>query len=322
VDARREQAIVGLFVVIAVALLLITVFMLGGVFGKSGLTYHTKFKFGGGLAEGVTVLYSGGPKAGRVTEIEIDPDDSSLIDVTFSVKPGIPIKTDSHVKIASSSALGDNHLEIVPGSSGAAPAPAGSWLIGDPYVDFNALTDKLNNMAPDAQKLLVNLNDRAEQLKITISRVNDLLNDENRANIAGTIAGARGLIADNRPAIKSTVDNLNGASAKLGPLLDNLRATSDEANKTLTHVDQLIGDERPDIHAAVVQLRTALTTLNEVAQRSNQLLETNSGNIDEILVNLREATANLAQFTSEIKSRPSTLIRSSSPKERKPGDPQ
>ena len=320
--AKREQAFVGLFVIVAAVLLLITVFMLGGVFGKGGTTYGAKFKFAGGIQEGTTVMYSGGPKAGRVLKLGIDPTDPSLIDVTFNVNPGIPVKTDTHIRIASASALGDNHLEIVPGSAGAGPAPPGAWLTTDPYVDFNALTEKLNAMAPDAQKLLVSLNERAVDLKVTIARVNDLLNDQNRENISATIAGARGLIADNRPAIKSTVQNLNASSAKIGPLLDNLQRTSDEANKTLTHVDELIGENRPDIREAVIQLRASLANVNTLAQRANQLLETNSGNIDEILENLREASANLEQFTNEIKDRPSTLIRSSSPKERKPGDRQ
>ena len=185
----------------------------------------------------------------------IDPDNPALIDVTFSVQRGVPVKTDSHVKIASLSALGDNHLEIVPGSNHAALAPAGSLLAADPYTDFNALTDKLNAIAPDAQRLLVSLNDRVSELKETISRVNDLLNDQNRANLAGTLAGVNGMISENRAPVKSIVKNLDATSQNIGPLLDDLRKTSDEANLTLTHIDALVGQNRPDIHEAIIELR-------------------------------------------------------------------
>jgi phospholipid/cholesterol/gamma-HCH transport system substrate-binding protein len=321
-DRRREQVFVGLFVVVAATLLLVTVFVLSGAFSHSAPNFKARFPFAGGLEEGSPVRYAGGPKVGRVEVLRIDPDNPALIEVTFSVQRGVPVKTDSHVRIASLSALGDNHLEIVPGSNQAALAPAGSLLRADPYTDFNALTDKLNAIAPDAQRLLVSLNDRVSELKVTISRVDDLLNDQNRANLAGTLAGANGMISENRAPVKSMVKNLDATSQNIRPLLEDLRKTSDEANVTLTHIDAMVGQDSPDIHESVIQLRNALTTLNQVVGRMNQTLEVNSGNIDEMLDNLRQSTENLNQFTDTIKNRPSSLIRSSSPKERKPGDPQ
>jgi phospholipid/cholesterol/gamma-HCH transport system substrate-binding protein len=321
-DRRREQIFVGLFVVVAAALLLVTVFVLSGAFSHSAPIYTAKFPFAGGLEEGSPVRYAGGPKVGRVEALRIDPDNPALIDVTFSVQRGVPVKTDSHVKIASLSALGDNHLEIVPGSNQAALAPAGSLLTADAYTDFSALTDKLNAIAPDAQRLLVSLNDRVSELKGTISRVDDLLNDQNRANLAGTLAGVNGMIREDRAPVKAMVENLDATSQNIKPLLDDLRKTSDEANVTLTHIDAMIGQNSPDIHQSIIELRNALATVNQVAGRMNQTLEMNSGNIDEMLDNLRQATENLDQFTDTIKSRPSSLIRSSSPKERKPGDPK
>ena len=125
-DRRREQVFVGLFVLVAASLLLVTVFVLGGAFSHPAPIYKTKFPFAGGLEEGTPVRYAGGPKVGRVEALSIDTDNPALIDVTFSVQRGVPVKTDSHMKIASLSALGDNHLEIVPGSNQAALAPAGS----------------------------------------------------------------------------------------------------------------------------------------------------------------------------------------------------
>ena len=130
------------------------------------------------------------------------------------------------------------------------------------------------------------------------------------------------MIREDRAPVKSMVENLDATSQNIKPLLDDLRKTSDEANVTLTHIDAMIGQNSPDIHESIIELRNALATVNQVAARMNQTLEMNSGNIDEMLDNLRQATENLDQFTDTIKSRPSSLIRSSSPKDRKPGDPQ
>jgi len=318
---KSEQAMVGLFVIIAAAVLVATVFVLSGL-GGSASTYRAYFPFAGGLEPGATVRYAGGPKVGRVEKLQLDPKDASRIEITFSVKSSLPVKTDSHVKIMSLSPLGENHLEIVPGTEKAGLAVTGSILPSDTYIDFNALTAKINDLAPQAQQLLKTLNDRATELKVTVNRINDLMSDQNRANLAGTLAETRGMIAENRAPVRSTVQHLNSASEKLEPLLQDLRKTSAQANETLTHVDSLIGENRADVRQAVVELRKSLTTITDLTGKLDQTLDVNSENIDELLENLRHVSQNLKEFTNTIKTRPYTLIRSSTPREHKTGDPR
>jgi phospholipid/cholesterol/gamma-HCH transport system substrate-binding protein len=321
-ESKREQAMVGFFVLIASAVLVATVFVLSGAFGGAAATYRAYFPFAGGLEPGASVRYAGGPKVGRVEKLQLDPKDSSRVEITFSVRSGLPVKTDSHVRIMSLSPLGDNHLEIVPGTEKAALAATGTALQADPYVDFNALTAKINDIAPQAQQLLKTLNDRATELKVTVDRVNDLINDRNRDNLAGALSEARGMIAENRAPIKSTVENLNSAAQKLGPLLQDFRKTSAQATEALNHVDSLIGENRADIRQAVIDLRRSLATLTDLTGRLDQTLDVNSENIDELLENLRHVSENLKQFTNTIKTRPYTLIRSNGPREHKPGEPR
>ncbi len=321
-ESKREQALVGLFVLVAGGVLVATVFALTGAFGGTAATYRAYFPFAGGLEPGATVRYAGGPKVGRVEKLQLDPKDSSHIEITFSVRSGLPVKTDSHVKIMSLSPLGDNHLEIVPGSEKAALATAGMILPSDPYVDFNALTAKINDIAPQAQQLLKTLNERASELQVTLARVNDLLSDSNRANLAATLAETRGMIAENRAPLKSTLQNVNSATQKLEPLLQDLRKTSAQANETLNHVDSLIGENRADVRQAVKDLRASLATVNDLTGRLDQILDVNSDNIDELLENLRHVSQNLKEFTNTIKTRPYTLIRANNPREHKPGEHQ
>jgi len=321
-ESKREQALVGLFVLVAAGVLVATVFALTGAFGGTAATYRAYFPFAGGLEPGATVRYAGGPKVGRVEKLQLDSKDSSRIEITFSVRSGLPVKTDSHVKIMSLSPLGDNHLEIVPGSEKAALATAGMILPSDPYVDFNALTAKINDIAPQAQQLLKTINERASELQVTLARVNDLLSDSNRANLAATLAETRGMIAENRAPLKSTLQNVNSATQKLEPLLQDLRKTSAQANETLNHVDSLIGENRADVRQAVKDLRASLATVNDLTGRLDQILDVNSDNIDELLENLRHVSQNLKEFTNTIKTRPYTLIRANNPREHKPGEHQ
>ena len=92
-QSKREQAMVGLFVLIAGALLVGTIFALGGLSSRQVKTYHAYFPFAGGVEPGTAVRYSGGPKVGRVEKSGIDPQDPSRIDVTFSVDADLPLKT-------------------------------------------------------------------------------------------------------------------------------------------------------------------------------------------------------------------------------------
>jgi phospholipid/cholesterol/gamma-HCH transport system substrate-binding protein len=319
---KREQVFVGLFVIVAAAVLIGMVFAISGAFGRTAKTYHAYFPFAGGIEQGASVRYAGGPKVGRVEKLSIDPKNPAQIDVVFSVQTDLPVKTDSRAKIMSMSPLGDNHLEILPGGAQSALAPPGSVLPSDAYVDFNALTAQINDLAPQAKQLVQSLNDRAAELKVTIDRVNDLLNAQNRANLTATLEDARGMIEENRPEIKSTVQHLNAVSQKIEPLLQNLRNTSDEANKTLTHIDELLGENRADVRQAVAELRKSLTTLTDITSRVDQTLDVNTENIDELLDNFRRVSQNLKEFTDTIKKRPYTLIRANNPREHKPGEQQ
>ncbi len=240
----------------------------------------------------------------------------------MNVQSDLPVKTDSHVRIMSMSPLGDNHLEIVPGTPQAALAKDGATLPSDKYLDLSAITERINDIAPEAQRLLHTFNERATELKVTIERVNDLLNAQNRANLAGTLAQTHQMIAENRPVLHSTLRHVNTASEKIGPLLDDLKKTSAEANKTLDHVDGMIGENREDVHQAVLQLRKSLNNVTSLTGRLDDTLDVNSENIDELLENLRHVSQNLKEFTDTIKSKPYTLIRSSSPREHKTGDPR
>ena len=321
-ETRREQALVGLFVIVAAAVLIVTVFGITGAFGRTAKSFHAFFPFAGGLEVGSTVRYAGGPKVGRVEKLRIDPQNPANIEITLAVHTDLPVKTDSHVRIMSMSPLGDNHLEIVPGSPQAPLAKDGATLTADRYLDLNAITERINDLAPEAQQLLHTLNDRATELKVTIARVNDLLNDQNRSNLSGTLAQTHQMIAENRPAIRSTIGHLNTSSEKLGPLLDDLRKTSAEANKTLDHVDSLVGENRADIRKAVIELRKSLTNVTDLTGRIDQTLDVNSENIDEMLENFRHVSENLKQFTETIKTKPYTLLRASSPREHKTGEQQ
>jgi phospholipid/cholesterol/gamma-HCH transport system substrate-binding protein len=319
-NAKREQALVGLFVLVAVGLLTVTIFLLSGTFSGSSVPYRTYFKNAGGLGPGSEVRYAGGPSVGRVLKVGSDPQNPTRMEIDFAVQTGVPVKTDSTAVITSTSPLGDNFLGIVPGTQAAAAAPPNSVLKSIEYVSFSDITAIIGDLGPNANDLIQNLNDRTVELKETLNRVNDLLNASNRANISASLGNVRGMLEEDRPAIHSAVTNVNEATAKLQPLLDNFQKATAQANDTLAHLDAAIGEDRPDLRQAVASLRQALASAAALTDQLNASVNTNAENLDEILDNLRNVTENLNSFTETIKTRPYTLIRPSGIKPRNPGD--
>jgi len=318
-DSKREQAFVGLFVLIAAGLLLATIFALSGAFGRAGNTYRTYFKFAAGLQPGTAVSYAG-VKVGRVEQLRIDSQRPGQIEVSFSAKGGTPVKTDSVAKIISLSALGENQLEVSPGSPEARTAPDGAVLPSKEFFGIAQLADKLEALSPEAEKLLGNLNKRVEELQVTITRVNDLINDQNRASIAQSLSNVRGMLEENRPKLKTTMTNVETASAKVPALLDDFKKTVKDADQAIINIDAMLGENRPDIRVAIADLRKTLASASSAVEQIDRTMNYNAENIDEMLENMRMTSENLKRFTDTIKARPYTLIRSSGPPERKPGD--
>src|SRR5207247_7227780 len=114
-QSKREQAFVGLFVLIAVAVLFGTVFAMSGAYGRSTTKFHAYFAFAGGLEPGATVRYAGGPKVGRVDSIQLDPQNPARLDIVFTVQSNRPVQVDSSVTILRIGPLGGIQLESYPG---------------------------------------------------------------------------------------------------------------------------------------------------------------------------------------------------------------
>ncbi|HTW25087.1 MAG TPA: MlaD family protein [Candidatus Baltobacteraceae bacterium] len=319
-DAKREQALVGLFVLVASGLLITVVLLLSGWLTKGDVPFRAYFRNAGGLEPGFEVHYAGGPPIGRVTKVQNDPQDPTRMEVDFAVEPSVPVKTDSKAAITSNSPLGDNFLEIEPGSPSAPRAQSGATLNAKDYTSLDEIKDTIVALGPKANELIDNLNARVVSLKDTLDRVNDLLDPQNRANISGTLANINGMLQEDRPMIHSTLNHVNDASAKLGPLIDDFHKTSAQADDAIKNLDAALSEDRPDLHESLETLRKTLVSAQALTDQLNQTVNTNAENLDEILDNLRHITENMTEFTNTIKTRPYTLIRASTPKPHEPGE--
>jgi phospholipid/cholesterol/gamma-HCH transport system substrate-binding protein len=317
-NSRGEQVWVGLFVLIAAALLVAAVLSMAGVFRRGNIPHRAYFKFGGGLEPGAIARF-GGIKAGSVQRVRVDPQDSTRIEIDFSVARNIPLKTDSVATITSLGVLGDNFLELTTGSRQAPLAPPGSVVKSQEAVSFTDLGDMAGELQPMVQQVLHKLSQRLDELQVTVARTNDLLNDRNRAHISASLSNLSSMLAEDRPKLSATLDNFQTASARLAPLLNDFKKTIAQANDALAHVDAVMVDNRLDLRTSIIELRKTLASASSVMDQLDRTLNYNTGNIDQALENVRVTTQQLRELTEKVERRPYTLIRAVNPPERKPG---
>ena len=334
---NRERALVGLFVLIAAAILSVTTIAVWGGMGRAGVSHRLYLKFSGGVQPGTPVRY-GGLRVGTVRDARIDPEDSTRILVDVVVDPETPIKTDSVARLSTLGLLSDYYIEISTGTPQAGRAAAGSVLRSVEVTGLANIGDTLDNLVPQIHAALDKLTLNLDGLQTMITRANDLLNDANRANIgqalartndllndrnrsnvADSLSNVNQLLAETRPKISTGLDNINNAAQQLTPLLEDVRKTSARADQTLANLDSLLTEDRPDLKASMGELREVLETSKATVDQLRIILNQNTINIYEILENVRASTSNIRTLTETVKRSPSSLIRGVRVEDRKPG---
>lgn len=84
-----------------------------------------------------------------------------------------------------------------------------------------------------------------------MARVNELLNDKNREHVSASLENLNAMLAEDRPKVSASLTNVQTASAKIVPLLDDLKTTMNQANVALSHVDSVLVENRQDIRTIV-----------------------------------------------------------------------
>ncbi len=292
---------VGLLVLVALALLIATLFAITGR-GGSKDSYHTYYKNVAGLGFGTAVFYQGY----RIGQVEgVTPEQSAgktRFRVDFSVNQGWQIPKESTASLMSSGLLSDVFLGVsegpgpgllaigseLPGREGADIFAAVSMLAGEvttltqtqiaPLLrklgaSVDAISEKVTSGAPtlvdDSIKLLRQLNQGADSL-------NELLGPGNRGNVQRLLASGA-----------AAADNAKTLSASL----HETRATLDA---TLKQLEQTSANVGPDLQASMSDLRATLATL---AQR-----------VDSITYNLESASRHFDEFGRELRKQPNRLL--------------
>jgi phospholipid/cholesterol/gamma-HCH transport system substrate-binding protein len=279
--AKAQTIRVGLFAAATLVLLAIVLIVFGGLrFWESSERYHIVFESSVmGLEPGAQV-YLNGIKVGSVDRLEVAPDDIRKVAVAIKVVDGTPIRRDTRAMLQYAGITGLKVIDLRDGTSSSPPLPPGSQIPAG-----LGLVDKLETQA---QQLV-------DQSAALLKRAN-LLTDQ--------------LIAITAPAERAAT-NLAEMSESLEAMVDENRVA---LRQSIAAIRQAASGTSRLLDGQVTQL---FVSADGVVSDLKRLLSSNEGSLRAAMFDLRQASRSFKELARDVRQRPSRLLFSGAPSERK-----
>ena len=279
-ENKSHALIAGIFaLLLGAAALLALVWLRGSEDNLREYVVVTKQNIGG-LNPQAQVRYRG-IRVGKVTDIRLDPEDTSNILITISVTDDLPLTRGTVAKLAYQGVTGIAHVLLI--DTGKNPEP----LVADhgkpPRI---AMIPSLLEEIGDSGSATL------RQVQEVMASANALLNEENRRRFSATLANLESASGSMKPAVDNLnatltqvrkllddrdVQNLSKASAEIGPLLADTRLLIGKMQLATDKLDVAIGDASAGGTSALMprlnELATDISTTSRQLSRVLKLLE-------------------------------------------------
>ena len=318
-SSRINYAVVGAFVLLMVAALIVTVATLTGRTGATE-TYFSTYDNVSGVMRGTKVMYEGFG-IGQVDRIDPVQEEGRLrFRVALKVRQGWPMPEDSVARIAASGLLSAVAIDIRGGRSATLIPPGGTLPSGGGGNIFAVMGDVANEVSSLSQNglkpLLSTVNKHIENFGTML--------DQYAPEILGNLIALSGDLAKTSPEIS---ENMRGFSAELntsgkqlnkllsdqnvakaGDVLNNLErfsssfsqlatdleSTRKKVDALLVSMNSMVGDNKEDVDESVRELRRTLQTV--------------SRHIGEVMQNIESTSRNMNEFSRQVRQNPTSLI--------------
>jgi phospholipid/cholesterol/gamma-HCH transport system substrate-binding protein len=244
-----------------------------------------------------------GVNVGKVTVIELDPDDPTRVRLTFNIRSDAPIKTDTVATIAMQGLTGLGSIELAGGSR---EAPLLTKTPGSPHPVIRMEPSLLNRL-DTALRLAMGTLDQASQRLLVI------LNDDNARAIGSILANA---------------ERLTGALAGQSDRLDRTLGDLERLARFGAQAGESLPRLAPRIEAVIAQTEQLLTTLRATGEQvgatagdSRRQLAYTSGvllpRVERAVGDLGSAADSLRDLSDRLSANPQMLLLG--PPKREPG---
>ena len=281
-ETKANYVAVGAFVLACVIGLVVTILWLAGIqYSQEYAYYHAYFKGPvTGLAKATSTRYNG-IEVGRVTNLEFDPADPQRVIVTMQVQPHLNIREDSVASIESQGFTGASFVEI---TGGTAKSPLLEAQGDQRYPVIRTKPSTFAQLQQSAPEVVA-------KLSLAATRLNDLLNDNNRRAIAHVLA------------------NLDETTQVIARRSADLDATIANANKTMANLSEATGNLRPRFDSALDKVNLTVQKYGKVADDADAFINGDGlAQMSDLIGETRRLVANLSQLSDQLNRTPTKLL--------------
>lgn len=283
-DERKLELKVGALALVVLAVIAALVMTLTGTLGGDRTRLHADFSYAGGLPNGAIVRFAG-VKVGRISEVVFQPDArdpqgrSVPVRIVFDIDTSAAkaLRADATAAVGTQGALGESHLELLPGTS-SAPLPDGVALRGlDPprldvllarmstllesSVNEHAFRNFLVEVGDFAGLLNVFTENNKEELREMWSKAGTMLTDGQVALSEARVIAQRASKLLANPALETMFEDL-AATAHLAR--EELPTLLTDGKSLLAKLDHTAGAVTDD---DIARMRATFAKLDDVATR-------------------------------------------------------
>jgi len=295
-DKSRLELKVGLFVLIGLVLLAVTIiqFSKGTSLFRGTYELHLHAVNVSGLKERSGVLLAG-VQVGSVSSIHL-ADDGKSVTIILKIYKDYPIYHDARFVIEQSGFLGDEYVSVIPTENTLPKLTNGDSV--ECEAPFN-----LQEVARGAAGFIQRIDETAKKLDASVSDLQRVvLNGQTLTNFSVSVSNLR-LFTEQAMATINDINNIiatNGAQA--GVAVSNIVLFSQDLDRFAGSADVLLATNGPEISAAVKNIETSTETLTNLMlglQSGNGLAgavlqnEQLSNNVQAIAYNLSITASNL-----------------------------
>jgi phospholipid/cholesterol/gamma-HCH transport system substrate-binding protein len=209
-----------------------------------------------GLKEGASV-YLSGVKIGSVKEINLDQQNKG-VRVQLNILEKYHLHTDSKFMIEQQGVLGDQFVNIIPGTPGSPLLKDGDRVIGADPFNLNEVAQSANSLIKQFEKLGATVENAIERLNTQV------LDTRTLSNLSQAIGDFQQVPAH----AVQLLDNASGLVSNAGPVLTlsltNLHEFSRKLNKVAMDVEDTIATNRNELNESMRNLRDASASLKNM----------------------------------------------------------
>jgi phospholipid/cholesterol/gamma-HCH transport system substrate-binding protein len=315
------EAKVGAFVIASLAVLGFSIYAVTHTQTVKGqVLFKTYFRYAGGLAPGAPVLF-GGIKVGQVQNVASSREDPTRIEVNFNVRPGTPLNEDSKARAGTVTLMGSPALLITTGSNEARRLSPGEAVQSEETITMNEVAAKVSAVADSAGALMEDLRRDMPKLvrkaQTAVANVNEITGPRNQKRIAGILAELNTMVNRESPKIAKITDEVSMMSKHANSLVLSAKPIPPNVNQAVTKANKILDDIHEPLMKDLTELQGAIQQARDTLAGVQNVIGDNRPELNETVRNLRAASENIRALTETLKQRPWNLIRTTQPPERK-----